>query len=69
MAEILQPIEARRAKRALSDRPIDRGTADTLLRAAHLAPSCSNNQPWRLIAVDDPEVLAAVKNGLTRGNY
>jgi len=40
-----------------------------LLHAAHLAPSCTNNQPWRLIAVDDPETLATVKEGLTRGNY
>jgi nitroreductase len=66
---ILRPIEARRARRAISDRPISRETAETLLRAAHLAPSCSNNQPWRLIAVDDPATLAAVKGSLTRGNY
>ena len=69
MEEILKPIETRRARRALSDRPIDRETASTLLRAAHLAPSCGNNQPWRLVAVDDPKTLAAVKDTLTRGNY
>jgi len=69
MGEILRPIETRRARRALSDRPIDRETAGTLLRAAHLAPSCGNSQPWRLIAVDDRKTLAAVKDALTRGNY
>ena len=69
MPAILGPIEARRARRALSDVPIDRGTAEALLRAAHLAPSCSNSQPWRLIAVDEPTTLAAVKEALTRGNY
>ena len=67
--EMLSPIEQRRARRALSDRPVDRETVETLLRAAHLAPSCANNQPWRLIAVDNPETLNAVKEGLTRGNY
>ena len=69
MADLLPSIEKRRARRALSDRSIDRETTDTILRAAHLAPSCANNQPWRLIAIDDPETLAAVKEGLTRGNY
>jgi nitroreductase len=69
MSEILQPIEARRAKRALSDRPIPRETAEALLRAAHLAPSCSNNQPWRFIAVDDPGPLERVKEHLSGGNY
>lgn len=67
--QMLSAIERRRAKRALSDRPVDRETVETLLRAAHLAPSCANNQPWRLIPVDDPETLKAVKEGLTRGNY
>jgi len=68
MDHILRAIEERRARRALSDRPVDRETAETLLRAAHLAPSCANNQPWRLISVDDPEVLSAVKASLTKGN-
>ena len=68
MDHILRAIEERRARRALSDQPVDRETAETLLRAAHLAPSCANNQPWRLISGDDPEVLSAVKASLTKGN-
>ena len=69
MSEILKVIETRRAKRALSDRSIDRETAETLLRAAHLAPSCFNNQPWRLIAVDDPDALTAIKGAMPGANY
>lgn len=69
MPEILPPIAARRAKRALSDRPIPRETAETLLRAAHLAPSCFNSQPWRLIAVDDPDILTAIKDAMPGANY
>jgi len=69
MPEVLEPIDKRRAWRALSDELLDRDMVETLLRAAHLAPSCSNNQPWRLIAVDDPETLASVKAQLTGGNY
>lgn len=69
MSKLLPPIERRRAHRALADRPVDRETAGALLQAAHLAPSCSNNQPWRLIAVDESQALAAVKASLTKGNY
>ena len=69
MSEILRPIENRRAKRALSDRPIPRDTAETLLRAAHLAPSCFNSQPWRMIAVDDANTLSAIKNAMPGANY
>ena len=69
MVECLTQIETRRARRALSGRPIARGTAELLLRAAHLAPSCGNNQPWRFIAVDDPGILDRVKEHLSGGNY
>jgi nitroreductase len=66
---VLSSIERRRAKRAISDRSISRETAELLLQAAHLAPSCSNNQPWRFIAVDDPGPLERVKEHLSGGNY
>lgn len=69
MPEILKPIEARRARRALSDEPIDRAIVEEILRAAHLAPSCANNQPWRFVAIDDPRVLDLLKDHLSGGNY
>jgi nitroreductase len=69
MSEIIRPIETRRARRALSGRSIPREMAEALLRAAHWAPSCSNSQPWRFIAVDDPGVLDRVKEHLSGGNY
>ena len=39
------------------------------MQAAHVAPSCFNNQPWRLIAIDDPEILTKVKAAMPGGNY
>ena len=69
MSEILPAIEKRRARRAITERPIPRDTAVFLLQAAHLAPSCANNQPWRFIAIDDAAVLDRVKEHLTGGNY
>jgi len=67
--QIVAAIAARRARRALSNRPINQESIDTLFLAAHWSPSCSNNQPWRFVAVSHPETLAQVKEHLTRGNY
>ncbi len=69
MKPILPVIEGRRARRALSPEPVAREDVETLLAAAHLAPSCNNTQPWRFVAVDDPDVLAQVKEALPGGNY
>ena len=66
---VLHVIEQRRARRAISDAPIPAEVVDTLIEAAHLAPSCSNNQPWRFVVVDAPETLANVKAALSGGNY
>ncbi len=70
---MIQPInpliEARRAKRALSTDPVSAEEVELLIRAAHLAPSCFNNQPWRFIVIDDPQTLAAVKETMPTGNY
>jgi len=66
---LLSAIESRRARRAITDQPINRETLNLLFRAAHLAPSCANNQPWRFVIVDDQAVLSRVKDHLTGGNY
>ena len=54
-------IASRRAQRALSEEPVSHEEIETMIEAAHLAPSCFNNQPWRFVAIDDPETLTAVK--------
>ncbi|MCI2426343.1 nitroreductase family protein [Candidatus Acetothermia bacterium] len=62
-------MKARRAKRALSTKPVDAEEIQSLIEAAHLAPSCFNNQPWRFIVIDDKEKLAATKEAMPTGNY
>lgn len=69
MAGVFSMIEARRARRALSPEPIPREDLETLLAAAHLAPSCNNSQPWRFIVAEEPAVLEKVKESLSGGNY
>ena len=68
MNEIIPEIVQRRARRALSYRPIAAEVVDRLLRAAVLAPSCSNNQPWRFIVVSEGPRLESLKEALSRGN-
>jgi len=66
---LLRPIEARRAFRALDTAPIQKEVLVRLIEAAHLAPSCSNNQPWRIIVVTEATRLEALKLALSSGNY
>lgn len=61
-------IAVRRAKRALREDPIPEEALARLIEAAHLAPSCFNNQPWRFVVVQG-EKLAQVKKALPGGNY
>ena len=61
-------IFVRRAWRALSAEPVSKDEITRLIEAAHLAPSCFNNQPWRFV-VATGERLEEVKEALPGGNY
>ncbi|HOI23238.1 MAG: nitroreductase family protein [Spirochaetia bacterium] len=50
--DLLPELLGRRARRALSNEALDRAVVSRLLKAATLAPSCFNNQPWRILAVE-----------------
>jgi len=39
-----------------------------LVRAASLAPSCFNNQPWRLVFIRSKEMLEKMHGALSEGN-
>ena len=67
--EILNEIQTRRAFRAYDEKAVPADVRDRILKAATLAPSCANNQPWRFIAVDSPDALSKVREGLEPGNY
>ena len=64
---LLPAIAERHARRAIAVDPIPDETVSRLLEAATLAPSCFNNQPWRLVAVTG-ERLEALRASLTEGN-
>lgn len=66
---ILKEIDQRRAKRALATTPIAEEVLLRLAKAAHTAPSSFNYQPWRMVTVKDPEVLAKLKETIAPRNY
>ncbi|MDI3472280.1 MAG: glutaredoxin-dependent peroxiredoxin [Thermotogaceae bacterium] len=67
--ELNENISFRRAFRAVKSDPISDEEIKTLIRAAHLAPSCANKQPWRFVIVRNEEKLKKLHEALSDGNY
>jgi peroxiredoxin len=67
--EINDSILLRRALRGVRPDPVDDEKIEKLIRAAHLAPSCMNKQPWRFIVVKSQENLEKLHTALSEGNY
>ena len=59
--DFIQLAAARYSCRSYTDQPVSREDLDACAKAACLAPSARNSQPWRIILVDDPEVVAKVR--------
>ena len=49
-------MRSRRSIRNFSDRPVSLETIEWIVRAAGSAPSGANKQPWRFVAVRDPDI-------------
>lgn len=52
----LDYMSTRRTVREFSDRPVARQVVDNCLRAAMIAPSGANQQPWTFVVVEDSTV-------------
>jgi len=65
--DVMDAIAIRRANRAFAGRPVEREKVAALLEAMRLAPSCNNNQPWRVV-VCSRENLRSLMETLYRGN-
>jgi len=64
MAEILDTLTAirqRYACRAYADRQIPPETLRTIAQAGLAAPSALNRQPWRLIVISRPDIIAQLE--------
>ena len=66
--DVVDAIHARRAKRTFDTRPVEPEKVSALIEAMRLAPSCNNNQPWRVVVCRDQESLQKARLALTKGN-
>jgi iodotyrosine deiodinase len=60
-AEFLARIATRRTVRDFSPEPVPFDVVANAVRAAALAPSGANRQPWRFVVVCDPEVKREIR--------
>lgn len=65
---VSEAIDRRRAYRSLEPVEITEEMVNDLASAAHKAPSCFNNQPWRFVFVYGKERLEEMHDALTKGN-
>lgn len=56
-------VRQRRSVRMFSDRPVSRETIEQCVLAAGTAPSGANKQPWRFVAIDDPDIKREIRAG------
>jgi len=59
--EFLSRIATRRTVRDFSDDPVPFALVENAVRAASLAPSGANRQPWRFVVVSDPAVKRQIR--------
>jgi len=66
--DVKMAIDRRRAYRSLEPVEVTEELVNDLAAAAHKAPSCFNNQPWRFVFVHGRENLERMHEALTKGN-
>lgn len=55
---VMEAIEARWSVRSYQNRPVEPEKLAQIMEAGRLAPTASNEQKWKHIAVTDPELIA-----------
>lgn len=59
----------RKSVRVYSDKKIEQGKIDTILKCAMAAPSAMNKQPWELLIVTDKEKLEKIAEIAPNASY
>jgi nitroreductase len=65
---VMEAIKSRRSVRKYKTEPVSDEIINTLLDAAHWAPSWANNQCWRFVVVREDETKARITEALTPRN-
>ena len=64
--DLLNIIKLRKSERNFSNKKIDRALLREIIEAGRLAPSACNNQPWRFIIIDEPDILQKLHKAYPR---
>lgn len=64
MPTVLEAIENRSSKRSYLNKPITKDIQEKILKAAAMTPSGANMQPWKVVAVSNPEVLKNIGDAI-----
>lgn len=67
MNPALAPLFARRSVRKYQDKPIPAAILQDVLEAAMAAPSANAKDPWEILVVQKPDLLARIAAGLPYG--
>jgi iodotyrosine deiodinase len=62
-------LEQRRTTRHFSTDPVPRELIELAVAAAGTAPSGAHRQPWRFIAIDDPDLKAQIRSAAEREEH
>lgn len=54
-------MERRRSIRDFSDAPVPRALVELAIRTASTAPSGAHRQPWKFVAIGDPQIKRAIR--------
>jgi iodotyrosine deiodinase len=60
-ADLLERMSARRSVRDFSADEVPRALIETAIRTASTAPSGAHRQPWKFVAVDDPQIKRKIR--------
>ncbi len=55
--DVFDAVKERRSIRRYEGEPIEKEDIEKMVEAARWAPSAKNLQPWKLVIVQDPEIL------------
>src|SRR5579875_3881856 len=59
--DFLARMAERRSVRFFSDEPVPFELIENAIRCASLAPSGANQQPWKFVVVQDPEIKRRIR--------
>lgn len=63
--EMLELVLRRQSDRKYTDKPVENEQLERIITAGRMSPSACNAQPWKFIAVTDPELIEEIGNAST----